>query len=298
MPTQRPAASTTRWPVTLVRLLAHLPLPLLYLLADGLFTLLYDIARYQRQLVLDNLRASFPGRSDAAVRRLARSAYRNALHVLFETIAALHMDRDQLLRRVSIENPEELEQYLRRGRSVLAVAAHHGNWEWLQLACAARFDHPIDALYKPIDHAGLDALLRRLRSRFGTRLVPVGEVLKALLQRRGGARIIALVADQGPRPDEDKVWHSFLGRDTAFFAGTERIARIARAPLVFVHMQRLARGRYRIRFETLAASPSELPEGELMARYVRTVEQQVLASPQDWLWVYKRWKYGRAAAAC
>jgi len=28
-----------------------------------------------------------------------------------------------------------------------------------------------------------------------------------------------------------------------------------------------------------------------METYVRAVEQQVLAAPADWVWMYKRWKY-------
>ena len=293
MPTPTPPTDSARWPVLLVLGLARLPLPLLYLLSDLLFLLSYHLFRYQRRLVADNLALAFPDRSPRERAKLARQTYRNALQVLFETIAALHLPRRRLLERVTLDNPAEIERHLAAGRSVLAVAAHHGNWEWLQLACAARFEHPVDALYKPVGHPGLDALLARLRSRFGTRLVPVGEAFRTLLKNRGEARIMALVADQGPRPDEDKVWYPFLGRDTAFFAGLEKIARLTDAPLVFAHMQRLSRGRYAVHFETLAGSPREVPEGELMARYVRAVEAQVRVAPQDWLWVYKRWKYER-----
>lgn len=281
--------------VPLIRLLARLPLPLLYLIADALFVLLYGVLGYQRKLVLDNLRGVFTLTPEAELRRLARATYRNALDVLFETLRALRMRRDELLARVSIENPEEIERHLRQGRTVVTVAAHHGNWEWLQLVCAARFDWPIDALYKPLNRPSLDRLIQHLRSRFGTRLIAVNTALRALLERRSTVRIIALVADQGPRPDEDKVWYRFLGRDTAFYPGLEKITRITDAPLVFAHMQRCARGRYRIRFETLAETPGSVPDGELMARYLRAVEQQIRRAPADWLWLYKRWKYRRPA---
>ncbi len=293
MPTPAPPTDSARWPVLLVPVLAHLPLPLLYLLSDLLFLVSYHLFRYQRRLVADNLARALPERSPQERAKLAAKAYRNALQVLFETIAALRLPRERLLERVTVDNPVELERHLAAGRSVLVAAAHHGNWEWLQLACAARFDHPLDALYKPLGHPGLDGLLARLRGRFGTRLVAVGEALKMLLERRSAPRIMAMVADQGPRPDEDKVWYPFLGRDTAFFAGLEKIARLTDAPLLFAHMQRLSRGRYAVHFETLCEWPREVPEGEVMARYVRAVEAQVRAAPQDWLWVYKRWKYAR-----
>jgi KDO2-lipid IV(A) lauroyltransferase len=88
-----------------------------------------------------------------------------------------------------------------------------------------------------------------------------------------------------------------LGRDTAFFTGPEKLARLLKAPLVFAHMQRVRRGYYRVRFEVLAIPPYPQPDGELMERYIRALETQIRAAPQDWVWVYKRWKYRKSVYA-
>ena len=109
--------------------------------------------------------------------------------------------------------------------------------------------------------------------------------------------VIALVADQVPRPDEEQYWSVLLGRETAFFTGPEKLARLLKAPLVFAHMQRVRRGYYRVRFDVLTRPPYPGPEGDLMERYIRALEAQIRAAPQDWVWVYKRWKYRKSVYA-
>jgi KDO2-lipid IV(A) lauroyltransferase len=277
----------------LIGALSRLPLPLLYGLSGLLCFLLYRLARFQRQLLVDNLSRAFPDKAPADIQRLAAACYRNALDFLVEAIKAWRMDAGELQRRVEIENPQLLTTLLQAHKTVLALTAHSGNWEWLQLACAANLDAPVAAVYNPLNHPGIDALLLELRTRYGSYLIDSGNALPKLIEfsRRGG--IIALNADQLPRPEDDKYWTRFLGIDTAFFTGPEKLARLFRAPVVFVAMQRVRRGYYRVRFERLATPPYPPREGAVTQPYVQAVEQQILAAPQDWFWLYKRWKYVR-----
>ncbi len=286
-----PAAKSDRWSMVLIRFLARLPLSLLYILADSLFVLFFHVIRFQRQLVIDNLGGAFPAQSPRTTRRLAARSYRNSIHILFETIKCLSFSERDLARRVEIENMGLIDALLERHRTVLAAASHHCNWEWLQLACSARLGAPLAALYKPLNHADIDTLLLQIRSRYGSRLIEAKNAVPELVgfARQGG--IIALVADQGPRPEEEKYWSHFLGRDTAFFPGLEKLALLLKAPVVFVHMRRIRRGHYRIRFEILTEPPYPPRQGAIMEAYIRAVEDQIVKAPQDWFWAYKRWKY-------
>jgi len=280
-----------------LQLLERVPLPLLYLLADILFFTLFRGFGFQRALANDNIARAFPQLPAAQVARLAARSARNTLHVVFETIAAGAFSDADLARRVAIDNPQLVEGLVQQYKTVVTVAAHHANWEWLQLACASQLGTPLAALYKPLGHAGLDTYLQQLRGRFGSELIAARSALPQLLQFARRPGVIALVADQVPRPDEDKHWSILLGRDTAFFPGPERLARLLKAPLVFAHMQRVRRGYYRVCFEVLAQPPHPQREGELMERYIRALETQIRAAPQDWVWVYKRWKYRKSVYA-
>jgi len=294
MPEKKPDKHPEQWLATLIRLTARLPLPVLYLMADALYVLSFYLLRFQRELVENNLRGAFPDLSRTRIRRLVTGSYRNTVHMLFESIKSGTLTAGELTRRVEIDNPGLIHTLLEQYPTVVTVAAHHGNWEWLQLACSSRLAVPLAALYKPLNHPGIDIPLQASRSRFGSQMIEARNALPELLKFARHPGIVALVADQGPRPDEEKHWACFLGRDTAFYPGVEKLARLLKAPLVFVHMQRLRRGYYRIRFELLTEPPYRQDPGTLMDAYIKAVERQVLAAPQDWIWMYKRWKYRKS----
>jgi len=136
--------------------------------------------------------------------------------------------------------------------------------------------------------------MKKLRTRFGSRLVPAKELLPDIIRRRDVVRAVAMVADQEPTTSEHKYWTRFLGRDTAFYMGPEEIARVTRFPVLFVAMRRLSRGHYEMEFHTLATAGQVLPSGTLTERYARLVEAQIHAAPSDWPWSHKRWKLKRS----
>ncbi len=286
-----------RWASALIGLLARLPLPLLYLSADSLFFVLFRVFGFQRALAADNVARAFPELPPEQVRLIAARSARNAAHVVIETLKSAALSETELARRVAIENPQLIAELVEKHKTVITAAAHHANWEWLQLACAAQLGAPLAALYKPLGRDSLDGAIQALRGRFGSRLIAARTALPELVEFAKQPGVIALVADQLPRPDEEKYWSVLLGRDTAFFAGPEKLARLLRAPLVFAHMQRLRRGHYRVRFELLVEPPYGQADGELMQRYIGTLEAQIREAPQDWVWIYKRWKYQKSVYA-
>jgi KDO2-lipid IV(A) lauroyltransferase len=158
------------------------------------------------------------------------------------------------------------------------------------LALSLELGYPLDAAYKPLVNAWAEREMKKVRSRFGSRLVPAKDLLPDIIKRRGVVRAIAMVADQEPTTSEHKHWTRFLNRDTAFYMGPEEIARVTHFPVFFISLRRLARGRYEMEFEPLATPGEKLQTGDLTERYARRVEQQIRAAPPDWPWSHKRWK--------
>ena len=104
------------------------------------------------------------------------------------------------------------------------------------------------------------------------------------------ARALGLIADQVPRTSPDRHWTAFLHQDTAFFKGPERMARLLRAPIVYVSMRRFARGLYEIELEAVTAAGEKPAAGVPTERYARLLERDINADPSGWWWSHKRWK--------
>jgi KDO2-lipid IV(A) lauroyltransferase len=223
-----------------------------------------------------------------------RGYYLGFAQMLVEIVKSASVPAAEIRRRVRIVNLEAPRAHLAQGQSVLLVAAHQCNWEWMLLALSVELGYPLDAAYKPLVDNWAEREMKKVRTRFGSRLVPAKELLPDILRRRDVVRAVALVADQEPTTSEHKYWTRFLNRDTAFYMGPEEIARVTRFPVFFLFMRRTGRGHYEMRFEPLTEAGQSLPSGALTEAYARLVEQQIHAAPSDWPWSHKRWKLRRS----
>ena len=277
--------------VFILKLLSRLPLSVLYLITDFMYVIIYHIWGFRRKLSLTNLRNSFPDKSAEEIERIARQAYRNACNMIAEVLKGAAMEAGELRRRMQILNIEVVREFTKNGRPVVLLASHHCNWEWLLLASCLELEISVDAVYKPLRVDAIDRFMFETRSRFGGHPIPVKDFLPEVLKRRESARIFALVADQTPPRDEEKHWTRFLDQDTAFFVGADKIARITRSPVLFVAMTRVRRGYYEARIEVLAEPPYPGEGSDIIERYVRVAESHIQRHPEDWLWMYRKWKY-------
>jgi len=274
------------------RILSRAPLPVLYALTASLDPVLFHALRFRREVVDENLRASFPELDDAARTRIEREFYRGYSDVLAEMIKSLTITPDELLTHIHFQGDELLRSYLDAGRPVLALGAHHANIEWALLACCAHFSYPVEVIYRPTSNSALEEIVRDGRSRFNPVLIPDRGVVRELMARRNTPRIITLVADQSPNVGDDRYWTRFLNQDTAFFRAPEIIARFGNYPAVFLGVRRTARGRYDVTVSKLAEPPFTA-DNSLLEAYIRAVETQVRADPANWLWLHRRWKHKR-----
>ena len=288
------AAATPQWAGTRsawwVRALSRVPFPVLYGSAAFLAWLAYRVFPHRQHVIRENLAKAFPELDEAALRAVMRQYYAGFAQVLVELVKSATLSPGEVRRRVRIENLDDARNLLAQGKPVLLVAAHQCNWEWLLLALSLQLGYPVDAAYKPLINPWAEREMFRLRTRFGSRLVAAQGLLADILKQRNAVRAIAMVADQEPTTSERKHWIRFLNRDTAFYMGTEEIARVTRYPVFFIGMRRTARGCYEAQLTPLATGEGRLPNGELTERYARLVEAQIRAAPPDWPWSHKRWR--------
>ena len=264
---------------------------MLYVLTDCLYGLIYHVWRFRRDLSLSNLRNSFPDRSAAELELIACQAYHNACDMIAEVLKGAVIGEQELRERVRIVNVDALARFTQAGQTVIMLASHHCNWEWLLMAGCLEPGVRVDAVYKPLRVATMDRFFLEMRSRFGGKPIPVKDILPALLRQRGAARVLALAVDQTPPWNDEKHWTRFLNQDTAFFASADRIARIMRAPVFFVGMRRVRRGYYEARLQLLAEPPYSGAGPDIIERYARAAETHIAQHPADWLWMYRKWKY-------
>ncbi len=274
----------------MTKFLSRLPMAALYAFSAFLYFLAYYVVRHRHTVIQGQLAQVFPAASQAERNAIHRQFLRNFCDVLVEVLKSASLSPAAMGSRVRILNLPLARQHLDAGQSVMFVTSHLCNWEWLLQGVAVHLGHPVDAAYKPLHDLWAERLMLKLRSRFGARLVPAKELLADFIKRRGVIRAVAMNADQAPVSTEKRYWTRFLGQDTAFYVGAEQIARAMRLPVMYLVMRRVRRGHYEVEVRPLWDGREALPANALTERYARACEIDVLASPADWLWSYRRWR--------
>jgi len=278
--------------------LAHLPLPVLYVVAEGLYFLLAHGLRYRGRVVRENLRNSFPDKSEAEIRRIGRAFYRHFAQIVVEILKLAAISPAELARRARWVNPELMAGALARQRPVITLGSHMGNWEWILGSGALVLPGVMAGVYKPFKNPFVEAFVRRLRTRLGAEAVPMSATLRYLVQHRRGGHNISLLTDQAAGPEDRPYWTTFLHQDTGFYSSAERLAAQFGGAVLYVGIRRLRRGYYEIKFTEMpdGAAVAAAPAGAfpITEAFARQLERDIQASPEQYLWTHRRWKHKKS----
>ncbi|MDE6500219.1 MAG: lysophospholipid acyltransferase family protein [Rikenella sp.] len=274
--------------------LGRLPYKVQFLFSDLVRWVLYRVVRYRRGVVRENLRASFPEKSDAERREIEQAFYKHLADVFIETLSLASVSEGQVRRRMRYLNLDELMRWT-GGRSWISAMAHYGSWEYTTNFALHRTHDETLAVYRPLSDRGADRFYRRIRSRFGVRPVPMHDVGREMVRsfREGRHTTFALIADQTPPWPEIQNWTLFLGRWTPFFTGMEKLAMKFHLPVVFLDVRKVRRGYYEARFDLLYDGDEAVSEGEITRRYAERLERMIRTRPELWMWSHRRWKHDR-----
>ena len=277
---------------------ALMPFWLLYRFADITFVLLYYVVRYRRRVVNANLEESFPEKNSAELKKISRQFYRNFADYIFETIKLLHISDSQIKRRMTFENVDIIDNFVAQGRSVAVYFSHCGNWEWapsVTLHTKERANKGIifGQVYRPLRDKSTDALMLRLRSRFGSLSFPKNTVFRDIIRScraTGLPAVVGFMSDQHPSHGDLIHVVEFLNHPTAFITGTETLARKLDMGVIYWDMHKPRRGHYHIVCRMISDDIKSTPVFSVTDKYIEMLQATIRREPSLWLWTHKRWK--------
>lgn len=260
--------------------------------------MVYYVFGYRKRVVIENLKRSFPEKSEGEIKKITKQFYLHFCDVILETLKLLTISKENFRKRFTYDSTalKTFAHFEEKGQSIIGVMGHCGNWEWGAISYPAYFKHLITGVYHPLSSKNFDALMLKLRSRFGGNITPMNKVYKELLtlRQKNTPTLLGLIADQTP-PPESAYWTTFLNQDTPVFNGTEKIARKFNYPVVYVPVYKIKRGYYKMSAVVITENPSEMHEGLISELHTRALEKNILEQPYIWLWSHRRWKHKKPA---
>ena len=279
--------------ISFLKTIGYTPFWLLYTFAGLIYFISYYVVGYRKKTVLQNLKNSFPEKTDLEIQQIAIDFYRHFADLVVETIKSFQISEGTLRKRIRYKNPEVLDELYIQGKSVALLSGHYGNWEWT-MAMPKFIQHQLNVIYRPMENKRFDAYMKKVRSRFGMFLIPAHTSLRTMLELEKSGQLSATyyLADQTALYDT-KYWMMFLNQETPVFPGPEKVASRLKQAVVFMDIQKVRRGYYEVEFTKLFDDASQTREYEVTKTHLKFLEEIIRKRPELWLWTHKRWKHTR-----
>ena len=249
---------------------------------------------YRKKVVIENLKRSFPEKSEKEIDTITKQFYLHFCDVIFETVKLLTISKKEFKKRCAFDETsiKTFQYFFDKNQTIVGVMGHCGNWEWGAISHQVYFTRMITGVYHPLSNKNFDRFMLDLRSRFGGDIVAMSQLYKRLitLKQQNIDTTIGLIADQTP-PPESAYWTTFLNQDTPVFNGTEKLAKKFNYPVVYLNIKKAKRGYYNLSTTVLTENPKDLPDGEISELHTKHLEKNIREQPHIWLWSHRRWKH-------
>ena len=245
----------------------------------------------RRKIADDNLALAFPEQSPAERETIARGVFAHFGRMAVDSLRLSAGEPGSVVRLVTGgECVDLVRERLPRGKGVIILTGHVGNWE-LAGAYIAALGLPLAAVVKPPANPHVAAHAERVRRRLGIETIPMPEARTGVMEALRRGKVVALVADQGAL--RSSTWTPFFGRPTKTPAGPGVFAARSGAPVLFGALIAQPGGGYRLDGEVLAEAvepDAADPAGSIARLYRAALETLVRRVPEQYLWTHRLWK--------
>jgi heptosyltransferase II len=273
-------------------LVALLPLRLLFALGNVLgFCAWLVLGRYRR-LALRNIEIAFGAeKSSRELRRLVRQHFQRLGANLFCGLKLGGMPLEKVRACVTVESAEAVHRELRKGRPIIFILSHVGNWE-LQ---AQIFPSVVDyvrsgTIYQPLGNRYIDGHVRELRGRAGVELFDRREGFHKTIELLRGGGAIGILSDQ--HAGDQGLWVPFFGKLASTTSLPALLAKRTGAALLGTAIYTDGPGRWRMVVTNPIDAPGDSIEA-MTAKANELVADQIRRAPEDGFWLHNRWKTPR-----
>lgn len=269
-----------------------IPLRISLVLADILGLLTFIILRKYREITLENLRIAFGSeKTEAEIYAIGRRVFQNLARNAVEMVNFPKLNKENIASFVEMRHPERFDEAYKKGKGIIIITAHFGNWELMAATLRLR-GYPGTVIGRRIYFKKYDDYLNKLRKLHDVQIIYRDDSPRKTLKALKENRIVGIVADQDVDSVEG-VFVDFFGRQSYTPIGPVVLARVTGAVLLPVLIMR-ENGRHVL----VADEPVELTEtGDKEADIIKNtqkwssvIESYIRRRPDQWVWMHRRWK--------
>ncbi len=248
--------------------------------------------RLRRTYVLEVLARSFPEKTPDEHRAIYAAMCRHQALNLVEILRFAGGREEEIRARIEVSGEEVVKQALERGKGVLVLIAHFGNYDLMGLFASRLLGYPVTIITKTLKNQRLNELWWELRQKAGLKTLPSHNAYRACVRALRRNELVGFMLDQN-RPSGQGVFVNFFGKPASTTPGLAMMSAQTGAPVVPVFMRRRPDGRHVLEALPVIEPPPDRKEETLRActaAYTKIIEDEIRRDPAQWMWLHKRWK--------
>ncbi len=250
----------------------------------------YVLLPRERNRALTHLTQVFGDKDRAWIRRTARRCF---IHLGKAVLETMLMSPSRASDLVDIEGEKNLRQAISKGKGVVFVTGHIGNWELMAYAVAAK-KYPISVVAAPIEPEQVNDMIVGLRARMAVRTIlrdrpgATRELIRVFKENR----VLGILIDQDT--DVESAFVDFMGRPAWTPTAAASMALKFNASVVFGHIRRDKDNRHTVTIEgpldLITTGNTEKDIITNTAMLTKKIENCVRNDPEQWVWMHRRWR--------
>jgi len=278
--------------IKILYLISKLPLKVLYIFSDVMFFLNYYLVGYRKKVITQNLRNSFPEKTEEEIRDIKKKFYLNFSDYLVETIKSFSISETESRVRMQHINQEVFHEAKAEGKNVIMLAGHVFNWEWINALAKIipqKHCHPV---YRKVNSDFWENQMKIVRNKFGNEALEANEVIMNIFRSKNdGDSAYMFVADQTPHVAHVNYGLEFLHQRTPAFIGYDKLATRMDLAFIYCEMKKVKRGYYQVNYHRIYPESEKFTEHEVVRKFHQLLENTLNKHPDNYLWSHRKWKY-------
>ncbi len=271
-----------------------MPLNLSLFIGRRLGDLIYLFDVRHRAIASANIRKAVAERGDCgSSARITRKAYQAFGQNLIEISFIRRINKQYLEKYIHIENRDYIDTAFKRGKGVIFLAAHEGNWELSNIICA-NLGFPFILFVRDQGFARLNALLNSYRLKQGAKLIHKQAGARQLIEALKKNQAIGMTVDQGGRTGE---LVKFFGKEASMSTGAVKLALKYDCSIIPTFYTRIKGPHTKVILDQVytvtKSGDAKKDLRENLPRLTGIYEKYIRLYPHEYIWTYKIWKYGR-----
>ena len=272
-------------------LLSLLPFPVIYLLSDFIYFLMYYVFGYRKETVAKNLRIAFPEKTDEEIKKISKRVFHNLTDTFIEIIKFISMS-DKTFEKRCHGDFSVIEDLINKGKNVQLHAGHQFNWEYGSLFMSKAITKiPSYAIYMPIKNKAMERLFLKIRERYGTIFIKATDFKEKRQEIFKERFAFFVAADQNPGDPTNAYWQNYFRKPAPFITGPEVGGIKNDTAIVFVRSTIHKRGHYILECTVFCESAAATSHGEINRGFRDFLEKIIREEPHNYLWTHRRWKW-------